>query len=124
MFAQDTFDEDAPLSPDVFAHRPVDGDVAAHDLDKLVRNGPQRVVPEDFYGAGVSFEGVVKGQFVFGKVEGLAAGVGFPHILCRPDHLFGHLRCFDGPVLVPPQRVTSISRNDRDWALTAGANLA
>ncbi len=63
--AEDAADEAAEICADVFAERPVDGDVVADGVDEFAGDVAQGFVAEDLDGAVVGFERVVEGQFVF-----------------------------------------------------------
>lgn len=81
MFAQDAFDEHAQLSADVFAQRPVNGDVLPHRLNQFAGDGAERLVAQHFHCAVVCLQSVVEGEFLFGKPEFFAVGVCLPHLL-------------------------------------------
>ena len=105
MSAQDAADQSAEVGADVFAQRPVDGDVAADRFDELTGDVAQRIVSEHLHRAVVGLQRVVEGQLVFGETELFSSRVGLSHLPGKLDQLLDDLRRLYRPILVATQRL-------------------
>ena len=100
VFAENAADEDADLGLRGFAERPINRHAFADMGNQFARDVFQRRLAENFYGAVVGFQGVIKRNFVVREAEACAALLAFAHLLGEFDQFRDDLRGFDGSVLV------------------------
>ena len=79
--------------------------VAAHRLDQVASDGLEGIIAQNFDGAVVDFQRVVKREFVRGEMELLTAPTCFAHVFGKLDQLLDDLGRFDGAVLVAANRL-------------------
>ena len=93
--AQDASDKDRELGPGVLPHHPIYVHVGSDCGYQFSGYAAQRIVSQDFHGAAVGFQGVIKRELLFGQPQRFAAGVGRADVFGQGDKLLDSLGGFE-----------------------------
>ena len=104
MLAQHAPHEAAQIRPRALAQRPVDGDVAPHDIRQLARNRAECRFARDRRRGVAGRQRVVEGEFLVRQAEFRAARVRLPHIARERNELLDDLRRLHRAVAVAFER--------------------